>query len=83
VADADVTPVHRVEPSAIAEAQPLCPELPGTDLANLGDATWLHALRWSAPDGLDRLMARGEGFVLVHAMHGYLATPRRTAGARS
>jgi hypothetical protein len=83
VADADVTPMHTVEPSAIAEAQRLCPELLGTDLVNLSDATWLHALRWSAPEGLDRQMARARGSSWCTPCTATWPTPRRTAGARS
>jgi len=73
VAEADVKPLLDVEPKAIAEAKRLCPELLGTDLVKLGDGTWLHVLRWSAPDSVERLMARAEEFDLVHTMHGYLA----------
>jgi hypothetical protein len=73
VADEDVTPLLDVEPKAIAEAKRLCRELLGADLVNLGDGTWLHVLRWSAPDGVERLMAKAEEFDLVHTMHGYLA----------
>jgi hypothetical protein len=73
VAEADVKPLLDVEPQAIAEAKRLCPELLGAELVNLGDCTWLHVLRWSAPDSVERLMARAEEFNLVHIMHGYLA----------
>jgi hypothetical protein len=73
VAEADVEPLLEVEPKAIAEAKRLCSELLATDLVNLGDGTWLHVLRWSAPDGAERLMAKAEEFDLVHTMHGYLA----------
>ena len=72
VAERDVGSLLEVEPKAIAEAKELCPELLGTDLVNLGDGTWLHLLRWSAPDSVERLMARAEEFDLVHTMHGYL-----------
>ncbi len=73
VAEEDVTPLLEVEPNAIAEARRLCPELLGTDLVDVGDGTWLHVLRWSARDSVERLMARAEEFDLVHTMHGYLA----------
>jgi hypothetical protein len=73
VVDGDVKPLLDVEPKAIAEAKRLCPDLLGADLVNLGDGTWFHVLRWSAPDGTGRLMARAEEFDLVHTMHGYLA----------
>lgn len=73
VAERDVTPLLEVEPQAIAEAKGLCPELLGADLVNLGDGTWLHVLRWSAADSMERLMAKAEEFDLVHTMHGYLA----------
>jgi hypothetical protein len=73
VAEGDVKPLLDVEPKAIAEAKGLCPELLGADLVNLGDGVWLHVLRWSAADSVERLMARAEEFDLVHTMHGYLA----------
>ena len=73
VAEGDVKPLIDVEPQAIAEAKRLCPELLGADLVNLGDGTWLHVLRWSAPDGVERLMDKSEEFDLVHTMHGYMA----------
>jgi hypothetical protein len=73
VAEGDVAPLLEVEPKAIAEAKALCPELLGTDLVNLGDGTWLHLLRWSQPDSVERLMAKADEFDLVHTMHGYLA----------
>jgi hypothetical protein len=73
VAEGDVAPLLEVEPKAIAEAKGLCPELLGTDLVNLGDGTWLHLLRWSQPDSVERLMAKADEFDLVHTMHGYLA----------
>ena len=73
VAEADVQPLIDVAPQAIAEAKRLCPELLGSDLVNLGDGTWLHVLRWSAVDSVERLMAMADEFNLVHTMHGYLA----------
>ena len=73
VAEGDVKPLLDVEPKAIAEAKGLCPELLGADPVNLGDGVWLHVLRWSAADSVERLMARAEEFDLVHTMHGYLA----------
>jgi hypothetical protein len=60
VAEGDEQPLVDVEPKAIAEV-------------NLGDGTWLHVLRWSAADSVERLMARAEEFDLVNTMHGYLA----------
>jgi hypothetical protein len=73
VAEGDVRPLLDVEPKAITEAKRLCPELLGSDLVKIGDDTWLHVLRWSAADSVDRLMARAEEFDLVHTMHRYLA----------
>jgi hypothetical protein len=73
VAEADAQALVEVEPKAIAEAKRLCPELQGTELVDLGDGTWLHVLRWSAPDSVERLMAKAEEFDLVSTMHGYLA----------
>jgi hypothetical protein len=73
VTEADVKPLLEVEPQAIAEAKRLCPELLGAELVNVGDGTWLHVLRWSASDSVERLMARADEFDLVHSMHGYLA----------
>jgi hypothetical protein len=73
VAEADAQALVEVEPKAIAEAKRLCPELLSTALVELGDGTWLHVLRWSAPDSVERLMAKAEEFDLVSTMHGYLA----------
>jgi hypothetical protein len=73
VAPSAVQALLDVEPKAIAEAQRLCPELLGTELVRSGDGTWLHILRWSAPDSVERLMAMADEFDLVHTLHGYLA----------
>jgi hypothetical protein len=58
-----------VRPAAIAEAQRLCPELLAADLVRLGDGTWLDVLRWSAPDGEERLMKHADQFDALHKMH--------------
>jgi hypothetical protein len=73
VAANDVDALRDVEPKAIKEAQTLCPELLGAVLVDLGDGNWLHLLRWSAPDSVERLMAHADEFDLVHAMHALLA----------
>jgi hypothetical protein len=38
----------------------------------VGDGTWLDVLRWSVPDGEERLMARAEEFQALHTMHDLL-----------
>jgi hypothetical protein len=70
VADENVEPLLAVRPAAIAEAQRLCPELLGAELVSVGDGTWLDVLRWSVPDGEERLMARAEEFEALQTMHG-------------
>ena len=72
VADENVEPLLAVRPAAIAEAQRLCPELLGAELVSVGDGTWLDVLRWSVPDGDERLMARAEEFEALQTMHGLL-----------
>ncbi len=72
VADESVEPLLAVRPAAIAEAQRLCPELLRAELVRLGDGTWLDVLRWSVPDGEERLMARADEFEALHTMHGFL-----------
>ena len=73
VADGDARALVAIEPAAIAEAKRLCPELLGTELVDLGDGTWLHVLRWSARDSMERLMSKAGEFDLVNTMHNYLA----------
>ena len=74
---ADVEPLLAVRPAAIAEAQRLCPELLRAELVRLGDGTWLDVLRWSMPDGEERLMARADEFDALHTMHGFLEDAER------
>jgi hypothetical protein len=68
-------PKHKVErlltprPAAIAEARRLCPELLAAELVRLEDGTWLDVLRWSRPDGEERLMAHADRFDAVRRMH--------------
>ena len=69
VADENVERLLAVRPAAIAEAQRLCPELRRAELVRVGDGTWLDVLRWSVPDGEERLMARAEEFQALHTMH--------------
>lgn len=69
VADGAEEALLAVRPAAIAEAKRLCPELLGADLVKLGDEAWLDVLRWSVPDGEERLMARAEEFRELHTMH--------------
>jgi hypothetical protein len=72
VADERVEPLLAVRPAAIAEAQRLCPELLRAELVSLGDGTWLDVLRWTVPDGEERLMTRAEEFDALHTMHALL-----------
>ena len=62
-----------VRPAAIEEAQRLCPDLVAADLVRLEDGTWLDVLRWSSPDGEERLMQHADRFDAVRRMHDLLA----------
>jgi hypothetical protein len=77
VAEEDVEPLLAVRPAAIAEARRLCPELLSADLVLVGGGMWLDVLRWSVPDGEERLMARAEEFDALHTMHGFLEDAER------
>ena len=72
VADGDVERLLAVRPAAIAEARRLCPELLAAELVRLEDGTWLDVLRWSCPDGEERLMQHAERFDAVAKMHAFL-----------
>jgi hypothetical protein len=72
VPEGNIEPLLEVRPAAIAEAQELCPELVGADLVRLEDGTWLDVLRWSVPDGEERLMAQAAKFDAVTKMHALL-----------
>ena len=61
-----------LRPAAIAEAQRLCPQLLAAELVRLDDGTWLDVLRWSAPDGEERLMEHADRFDALHKMHALL-----------
>jgi hypothetical protein len=69
VADGSVDRLVELRPAAIAEAQRLCPELVAADLVRLDDGTWLDVLRWSCPDGVERLMQHAGRFDAVERMH--------------
>jgi hypothetical protein len=69
VREGNVGRLLEVRPPAIAEARRLCPELLGADLVRLADGTWLDVLRWSCPDGEERLMRHAHLFDAVHRMH--------------
>ncbi|HET6949783.1 MAG TPA: hypothetical protein VFI47_05390 [Acidimicrobiales bacterium] len=72
VPEGNVERLLEVRPEAIAEAQGLCPELLGADLVRLEDGTWLDVLRWSVPDGEERLMQHAATFDAVGRMHALL-----------
>lgn len=72
VPDGNVEPLLAIRPAAIAEAQRLCPDLVAADLVRLDDGTWLDVLRWSTPDGEERLMAHADQFDAVTKMHALL-----------
>jgi hypothetical protein len=61
-----------LRPVAIAEARRLCPELLAAELVRLDDGTWLDVLRWSVPDGEERLMEHAPRFDALHKMHALL-----------
>ena len=69
VSEGSVERLLVLRPGAIAEAQRLCPELLAADLVRLDDGTWLDVLRWSCPDGEERLMQHADQFDAVHKMH--------------
>ena len=69
VPDDAVERLLAVRPVAIAEAQRLCPELLAADLVRLDDGTWLDVLRWTVPDGEERLMAHADKFDAMVKMH--------------
>ena len=68
-----------VRPAAIAEVRRLCPELLGADMVRLGDGTWLDVLRWSCPDGEERLMRYADRFDALHEMHDLLEEAEQVA----
>lgn len=67
-----MAPLLAVRPTAIAEAQRLCPALQRAELVHLHDDVWLDVLTWDRPDGMDQLMARADEFDALHAMHGLI-----------
>lgn len=83
VPEGSVEKLLDLRPDAIAEAKRLCPELRAANLVRLEDGTWLDVLRWSCPDGEERLLRDAEHFDALHKMHELLETPSRSAGARS
>jgi hypothetical protein len=72
VPEGNVERLLQIRPAAIAEARGLCPELLGADLVRLEDGTWLDVLRWSAPDGEERLMQHAAKLDAVAKMHALL-----------
>ena len=68
-----VAALLEIRPTAIAEAQRLCPELLRAQLVRLDDGTWLDVLTWGRPDGERRLLARAAEFHAVTRMHDLLA----------
>ncbi len=72
VPEENVEQLLELRPAAIAEARRLCPELLSAELVRLGDGTWLDVLRWSRPDGEERLMAFADRFDALHKMHALL-----------
>ena len=72
VPEDNVERLLELRPAAIAEAQRLCPELLAAELVRLGDGTWLDVLRWSRPDGEERLMEHADQFDALHKMHALL-----------
>jgi len=69
VAEGNVERLLELRPVAIAEARRVCPELLAADLVRLEHGTWLDVLRWSCPDGEERLMAHADRFDAVSKMH--------------
>ena len=75
VPDDKVERLLEVRPAAIAEAKQLCPELLSAELVRLEDGSWLDVLRWSEPDGEERLMKHQDRFEAVLVMHALLDEP--------
>jgi hypothetical protein len=69
VPEGNVEPLLDIRPTAVAEAQRLCPELLSAELVRVDDATWLDVLRWSVPDGEERLMQHAAQFDALNTMH--------------
>ena len=65
----DMERLLAIRPDAIAEATRLGPEQASAELVDLGDGLWLDVLRWSVPDGEQRLMAHVDEFDALHKMH--------------
>lgn len=82
VAEDAVEGLLAIRPAAIAEAIRLSPELLSADLVDLGDGVWLDVLRWSVPDGEERLMARADEFDALLAMHDLLADAEQLGRGR-
>jgi hypothetical protein len=77
VTDDNVAELLRVRNAAIAEAQALCPELIGAELVRADEGVWLDVLRWSVPDGEERLMRHAAEFDAVARMHALLDDAKR------
>ena len=77
VFDEDTEGLVKVQAASVAVTKQLCPELISADLVNLGDGTWLHLVRWSAGDSLERLSQRLQSnpdeAALVGGMHAYFS----------
>jgi len=58
VADEAITDLIAMQEASVAVTKQLCPELVAAELVELGDGTWLHLVRWSAGDSLERLSQR-------------------------
>lgn len=69
IREGSVERLLELRPAAIAEAQRLCPELLSAELVRLEDGTWLDVLRWSRPDGEERLMQQADKFDAIQKMH--------------
>ena len=72
VPEESVAALLEIRPTAIAEAQRLCPELLRAQLVRLDDTNWLDVLTWSRPDGEQRLMSRAAEFDAITKMHDLL-----------
>ena len=79
VPEDNVERLLEIRPAAIAEARRLCPELLAAELVRLGDGTWLDVLRWSCPDGEERLMRYADRFDALHKMHDLLEEAEQVA----
>jgi hypothetical protein len=77
VASEDTAGLVEAQRASVAVTQELSPELLSAELVDLGDGTWLHLVRWSDSDSLERLTQRLQGdpeeAAAVGGMHAFFS----------